>query len=233
MYALFKVCKLIVFFQLRRKIVKQIKNTPFYTLKSRDLQLFRKFFSVMTFIRFAFLFCALSLLGACSLTQKTVSPKPRPKPSTTTPSKPSTTTPSKPYSTAPTTPFRQKIVDYGQKFVGTPYKYAGKTPKTGFDCSGFTSYVLDEFGVTASPASAIQAKEGRAVSLDKVLPGDLIFFGESKNKISHVAMVVKRNSSGITCVHSTTSRGVMVENISQSSYWKTKILFARDIISED
>ena len=179
----------------------------------------------MTFIRFSFLFCALSLLGACSLTQKTASTKPKPKPSTSKPSKP--------YTSAPTTPFRQKIVDYGQKFVGTPYKYAGKTPKTGFDCSGFTSYVLDEFGVTASPASAIQAKEGRAVALDKVLPGDLIFFGKSKNNISHVAMVVKRNASGITCVHSTTSRGVMVENISQSSYWKPLILFARDIISED
>ena len=131
------------------------------------------------------------------------------------------------------TPFRKKVVDYGKKFVGTTYKYAGQSPKTGFDCSGFTSYVLKEFGVMASPASAIQATEGRYVSIEKVMPGDLIFFGESKNKISHVALVVKRGSDGITCVHSTTSRGVIVENISQSTYWKTKILFARDIISED
>lgn len=138
-----------------------------------------------------------------------------------------------PYTAATATPFRKKVVDYGQKFVGTHYKYAGQSPKTGFDCSGFTSYVLKEFGVIASPASAVQATEGRYVALEKVLPGDLIFFGESKGKISHVALVIKRGPEGITCVHSTTSRGVIVENVTQSTYWKPKILFARDVISED
>lgn len=137
------------------------------------------------------------------------------------------------YTEAVATPFRKKVIDYGQKFVGTPYKYAGQSPKTGFDCSGFTSYVLKENGVVSSPASAIQAKEGRAVPLDKVLPGDLLFFGESKKSISHVGMVIKRGPEGITCVHSTTSRGVIVENVTQSTYWKSKILFARDVISED
>ncbi len=137
------------------------------------------------------------------------------------------------YTDATASPFRKKIADYGQKFIGTTYKYAGQSPKTGFDCSGFTSYVLKEYGVSASPASAIQATEGRSVALDKVMPGDLIFFGESKKKISHVALVVKRGPEGITCVHSTTSRGVVVENVSQSTYWKPKILFARDVISED
>ncbi|MBC7773884.1 MAG: C40 family peptidase [Phycisphaerae bacterium] len=147
------------------------------------------------------------------------SPKPRPK--------------SAPYTEAVATPFRTKVVEYGKKFVGTTYKYAGQSPKTGFDCSGFTSYVLKEFGVMASPASNIQATEGRYVALEKVMPGDLIFFGESKNKISHVALVVKRGSGGIICVHSTTSRGVIVENVTQSAYWKPKILFARDVISDD
>ncbi len=152
-----------------------------------------------------------------------------------TPTKTNSKTPTKPgtYTEATATPFRKKVVDYGKKFVGTNYKYAGQSPKTGFDCSGFTSYVLKEFGVIASPASSIQASEGRYVAIGKAMPGDLIFFGESKNKISHVAMVVKRGSDGITCVHSTTSRGVIVENISQSTYWQPKILFARDVISED
>ncbi|MFN0175319.1 MAG: C40 family peptidase [Saprospiraceae bacterium] len=156
----------------------------------------------------------------------TINCSPAKKPSKST-SKPGT------YTEAVATPFRKKVVEYGKKFVGTNYKYAGQSPKTGFDCSGFTSYVLKEFGVVASPASSIQASEGRYVAIDNVMPGDLIFFGESKKKISHVAMVVKRGSDGIICVHSTTSRGVIVENISQSTYWKPKILFARDVISED
>jgi cell wall-associated NlpC family hydrolase len=137
------------------------------------------------------------------------------------------------YPAAVVTPFRKKVVDFGKKFVGTSYKYAGQSPKTGFDCSGFTSYVLKESGVVASPASAIQATEGRYVALDRVLPGDLIFFGESKKKISHVALVISRGAEGITCVHSTSSRGVIVENVSQSAYWKPKILFARDLITDN
>jgi cell wall-associated NlpC family hydrolase len=174
-------------------------------------------------------FVFASIVVACNVpmynsSTKTSTPKPK---SGTSKPKP------KSYTDAEASPFRKKVVDYGKKFVGTTYKYAGQSPKTGFDCSGFTSYVLKEFGVSASPASAIQATEGRAVSLEKVMPGDLIFFGESKNKISHVALVVKRGSDGITCIHSTTSRGVIVENITQSTYWKPKILFARDIISED
>ena len=189
-----------------------------------------------------FLFCA-SFAFACNVpmynsSTKTSSSKPKPRTSTSKPksssSKPkSGNDKSSTYTEAIATPFRKKVVDYGKKFIGTTYKYAGQSPKTGFDCSGFTSYVLKEFGVSASPASAIQATEGRAVALEKVMPGDLIFFGESKRKISHVGLVVKRGPEGITCVHSTTSRGVIVENVTQSTYWKPKILFARDIISED
>ncbi len=127
---------------------------------------------------------------------------------------------------------RQEITDYARKFVGTTYKYAGQSPGTGFDCSGFTSYVMKGFGVTLSPASAAQSTTGRKVSLDRVLPGDLLFFGDSEKKIQHVGLVVKRDKNGITCVHSTTSRGVIVENVSTSSYWKPKILFARDVLAE-
>jgi cell wall-associated NlpC family hydrolase len=127
---------------------------------------------------------------------------------------------------------RQRIVGEAQDLVGSKYMYSGKSPATGFDCSGFTSYVMRQYaGVTISPASAAQAKEGRPVPLDKVLPGDIIVFGKSETSIQHVAMVVKRDKNGITCVHSTTSRGVVVENITQSTYWEPRILFARDMLT--
>jgi cell wall-associated NlpC family hydrolase len=150
----------------------------------------------------------LNLLAACSPTKNT--------------SKSGSSTPSA---------RRIEISDYAKKFVGVKYKYAGQSPSTGFDCSGFTSYVMRGFGVTLSPASAVQATEGRKISLDRAMPGDLIFFGESEKKIQHVALVVKRDKDGITCVHSTTSRGVIVENVSTSTYWKPKILFARDVVN--
>ncbi len=128
--------------------------------------------------------------------------------------------------------FRYNVVDDAEQYVGSPYTYAGRDPKTGFDCSGFTSYVLAKHNVKVSPASSMQSKEGKPVDLDKVLPGDLVFFGQDGSTVSHVALVVSRGKDGIVCVHSTTSRGVIVENISTSSYWKTRILFARNVIDK-
>lgn len=127
---------------------------------------------------------------------------------------------------------REWITGYAQNFTGITYHYAGRSPRTGFDCSGFTSYIMQEFDVKVSCASSTQSKQGAQIALDEVLPGDLVFFGSRKSgHIQHVAMVVECGSDGIICVHSTSSRGVVVENISTSKYWKPKILFARDVIT--
>ena len=127
---------------------------------------------------------------------------------------------------------RLNIANAAEDYLGTPYKYAGQKPSSGFDCSGFTSYLMRQYKITLSPASSEQAKQGRSVPVENVQPADLIFFGENSKKISHVAMVVTRSKKGIVCIHSTTSRGVIMENISTSSYWKPKILFARDVVSK-
>ncbi len=145
--------------------------------------------------------------------------------------KPKTTTTTEAKGNSTSMAFRKSITAYAEKQVGTPYKYAGKTPATGFDCSGFTFFVFKKFNIEVSPASKEQARTGKQISLDKVQPGDLVFFGKTSAKIDHVSMVVKRNKEGIFCVHSTSSRGVIVENVSVSSYWKPRILFARDVIS--
>lgn len=125
---------------------------------------------------------------------------------------------------------RNNLTKYSKRYVGTKYKYAGKDPK-GFDCSGFTSYVMKSEGITVSSSSKMQATEGKPVPLNRVKPGDLIFFGKN-GKVSHVAMVVSNTSEGISVIHSTTSKGVMVQNITQSNYWKPRIMFARDVISQ-
>lgn len=125
---------------------------------------------------------------------------------------------------------RCDITGYAQNFLGIRYRYAGTAPKTGFDCSGFTSYILKEFNLKVSSCSSTQSRQGARISLKEVLPGDLVFFGR-RGRIQHVAMVVENTPEGIICVHSTCSRGIIVENISTSKYWKPKILFARDIIS--
>lgn len=126
---------------------------------------------------------------------------------------------------------RSNIVENSKRYVGVKYKYAGKQPNTGFDCSGFTSYCYGRYEKSLSPSSSMQSTQGKKVPLDKVKPGDLIFFSRDKKKVFHVAMVVSNTSEGITVIHSTSSRGVMIQNISKSSYWQPKIFFARDVLS--
>lgn len=134
-------------------------------------------------------------------------------------------------SDANTAVLRQNIIQDSRTHIGTKYKYAGKTPKTGFDCSGFTAYAYAEHGHTISSSSKAQASTGRAIPLHTVEPGDLIFFSQDGRNISHVAMVTRRDNEGIWVIHSTTSRGVMEQNITSSEYWRPKILFARDVLS--
>lgn len=136
---------------------------------------------------------------------------------------------SSPEKAASSAHLRKNVVAYAQKFKGTPYKYAGKSPKTGFDCSGFTSFVFNEFDIRVSPSSSEQALQGKPVPLSKVQPGDIVVFGKNRKKIQHVALVVSRKKDGVYCIHST-NRGVVVDNISESSYWKPLILEARDVI---
>jgi cell wall-associated NlpC family hydrolase len=126
--------------------------------------------------------------------------------------------------------FREAIVDQAKDYVGSPYRSSGTDPKTGFDCSGFTSYVLKKFQVTVNRDSRSQASEGKKVDINKVKQGDLLFFGANNNAINHVGMVVSNGKDGLVMIHSSTSRGVVVENISSSDYWQGKLLFARDVL---
>jgi cell wall-associated NlpC family hydrolase len=131
-----------------------------------------------------------------------------------------------------TSQLREGIASHARKFVGTPYVYAGTTPK-GFDCSGFTSYVLNDYKINIPRSSRGQAEIGKKIELAKVRPGDLIFFSKNgKGSISHVALVINNTRAGIQVAHSTSSRGVIIENVSTSKYWKPKLKYARDVISQ-
>ena len=127
--------------------------------------------------------------------------------------------------------FREDIIDYAKKFLGTGYLYAGRDPKKGFDCSGFTYFVMDKFDISLSPSSRAQEGQGKSIKLSNVQPGDLIFYRRSSgSNVFHVSLVVANEPEGVSVIHST-SRGVVIDNISKSSYWKPKISTARDVVS--
>lgn len=123
---------------------------------------------------------------------------------------------------------RENIIKSAMRYKGIHYVYGGKTP-SGFDCSGFTSHVFKENGVSLTGASRQQATVGKAKPLQKAEPGDLVFF-KNKGKVTHVSIVVEKADDKLWVVHSTSSRGVVKDEILHSSYWKPKIAGVRDII---
>ena len=127
---------------------------------------------------------------------------------------------------------RGTVIEEAKKYLGLRYRWGGTTPK-GFDCSGFTSYVLAQKGVGIARSSRLQAKQGKAIDLKNAQTGDLIFFSRrgKGGRVNHVALVVDNKEDGVYIIHST-RRGIVVDNLSTSKYWQPKVLYAKDVISK-
>ncbi len=120
----------------------------------------------------------------------------------------------------------EEIIQFAKKFLGTPYHYAGSTP-SGFDCSGFIYYVMGNFGMRLSRSSPGLAEFGKTVKLSELQPGDLMFFkGRSTRSagVGHVAMVVEVKDGVIKFIHSSTSRGVIIDTFNNSGYYVPRYL---------
>lgn len=134
-------------------------------------------------------------------------------------------------------PLAMAMVDYASKFIGTRYR-SGASGPSAFDCSGFTSYVYKNFGITLSRSSRTQYLEGEKVSINNVKPGDLLFFssrGSGRGRVGHVAMVVSVDNEAGTCrfIHASTKRGVVYQNFPDGGYYQRNFIGARRIIGTD
>ncbi len=117
------------------------------------------------------------------------------------------------------------IINFGRRFIGTPYRYGGSTPG-GFDCSGFTMFIFGKYGHILPHKGSLQYQATVPVKTENAVRGDLIYFeGRSHNKsIGHVGVITEKLPDGsFNFLHSSTSRGVIIDN-TKSDYYARRFL---------
>ena len=119
----------------------------------------------------------------------------------------------------------KKLAAYAKTFVGYPYVYGGSSP-SGFDCSGFTSYIYKQFGYSLNRTCSGQLDNGTPVAMSELQPGDLVFFQNTyKAGISHVGIYVGDGKF----IHSPNSRSVVSYADLYSDYYTNHYYSARRI----
>ena len=125
----------------------------------------------------------------------------------------------------PVDPVAQEIVKFALQYVGYPYVYGTAGPDT-FDCSGFTSYVYKNFGITLSRSSRDQVNNGVAVAKADLQPGDLVFFSTNHVYPTHVGLYIGDNK----IVHASTPKDGVKINDLDTSYYVQNYLTSRRVL---
>jgi cell wall-associated NlpC family hydrolase len=110
--------------------------------------------------------------------------------------------------------------------LGVDYKYGGKSPVTGFDCSGLVAHVYKEaWGIQLPPNTKGQSQSGMPVGVTELQAGDLVFYDTMKRPYSHVGIYLGDGKF----VHAPkTGAQVRIESL-RSSYWVQRFNGARRI----
>ena len=107
-------------------------------------------------------------------------------------------------------------------YLGIPYQLGGEGP-SGIDCSAFSQQVFRKAcGLDLPRKAAWQGALGVPVFKFGLLPGDLVFFGDSPGNIEHVGIYMENG----LFINATTSSGVKYSSLDEA-YWTGKYQFAR------
>ena len=109
----------------------------------------------------------------------------------------------------------EALYDDIQTWIGTPYKYGGNDRK-GVDCSAFVGHIYnDVYKKKLHRVANDMQLDADLISKSELREGDIVFFTNSKGKVSHVGIYLKNGMFA----HSSTSRGVIISRL-DDSYWR-------------
>ena len=116
------------------------------------------------------------------------------------------------------------VIATAKTYMGVPYVWGGVSP-SGFDCSGFTQFVLKKNGISIPRVTSDQYGAGVAVSKSNLRVGDLVFFTTYKAGPSHVGFYLGDGKF----IHASSSKGVTISSL-DSSYYSSRYIGARRVI---
>ena len=120
----------------------------------------------------------------------------------------------------------EKVASDAHNYIGSRYVYGTSGPNT-FDCSGFTSFLYKQYGVSLPRTSTSQGTVGRYVDKNSLVEGDIVCFSNrSDRKINHVGIYVGDGNF----IHASTSvRGVVMDSL-YSNYYVNHYVTARRVM---
>lgn len=117
------------------------------------------------------------------------------------------------------------VVDRARSFSGTAYRAGGSTPE-GFDCSGFVQYLYGQLGIALPRTASEQFEVGRKIDVDRLAPGDLVFFRTEGRRVTHVGVAVGDG----TFIHAPNARSRVRTDRLDARYWDTRYAGARRLV---
>ncbi|TLX59585.1 peptidoglycan endopeptidase [Stutzerimonas nosocomialis] len=123
------------------------------------------------------------------------------------------------------------VLERGFGLVGTPYRYGGRSVKTGFDCSGFVGFVFrKETGIELPRSTGEMIKlDAPRIRRDQLVPGDIVFFNNrGRGRVSHAGIYIGDDQF----IHSASRRsgGVRVDSL-DDAYWRASFMEAKRILA--
>lgn len=135
------------------------------------------------------------------------------------------------FSNAQSSPEAEDVLFRALGLVGTPYRYGGNTPDSGFDCSGLIGYVYRDAAGIQLPRSTRELIVMRApdVGQDALQSGDLVFFATNGGgQVSHAGIYVGEGRF----VHAPSSGGTVRLDSLSNRYWQKSYLNAKRVLAE-
>jgi cell wall-associated NlpC family hydrolase len=97
-----------------------------------------------------------------------------------------------------------EVVLFSLGLINIDYRFGGKNPEAGLDCSGMVSYVFDQsVNLKLKGSAADIARRGRIVDIAYIQPGDLVFFNTMNKPLSHVGIYIGEGRF----IHAPSSKG--------------------------